>query len=191
MIVTGSNLVNVVSIQFNGLAAPVYGAREDGIAGRNQVLQEPPGSDYDVTPDGTATSTTEFDVGGLGPPVVSWFTPVLGPVGTEITFQGSNLVHVTGISFNGTDATFSTFVGSDRVRSDQCDHRPHHRHDSAGFVHDCAELCGHECRRAGHYRVSPLDGYPGTVVALTGTNFTLTAHVWFGDVPATPSLSWR
>jgi hypothetical protein len=42
------------------------------------------------------------------PPVITGLNPTSGPVGTAVVISGSNLTGVTGISFNGTAATFTT-----------------------------------------------------------------------------------
>ena len=45
------------------------------------------------------------------PPALTRLSPGKGKVGSPVTISGTNLADATGVSFNGTDATFS--VGSD------------------------------------------------------------------------------
>jgi hypothetical protein len=44
---------------------------------------------------------------GIGPPVISSFQPLFGPVGTSVTISGSNFSGVQAVTFNGVAATFS------------------------------------------------------------------------------------
>ncbi len=49
---------------------------------------------------GTNVSTTNFVVSGSGPSITD-FTPTNGPVGTDVTINGGNLLTVTNVTFNG------------------------------------------------------------------------------------------
>jgi len=42
-----------------------------------------------------------------GPPKITGFTPATGPVGTQVTIQGTALLGVTSVTFNGVAATFT------------------------------------------------------------------------------------
>ncbi|MGQ9897983.1 MAG: IPT/TIG domain-containing protein [Acidobacteriota bacterium] len=58
------------------------------------------------TPDGTATSATDFTVFG-SEPTITGFTPTSGPVGTVVTITGTNFEDVDYVDFNDTPATFT------------------------------------------------------------------------------------
>lgn len=59
-----------------------------------------------TTPGGVAVSTSSFSV--VGPqPTITGFTPNLGPVGTQVTISGLNLVSATSVSFGGVSAPFA------------------------------------------------------------------------------------
>ena len=64
-----------------------------------------------ATVNGTATSAQEFQVLTVPAPVVTTFAPSSGPPGTMVDFQGSGLVNVTNVAFNGVNAQFSTLFG--------------------------------------------------------------------------------
>lgn len=53
---------------------------------------------------------------GDGRPVVSSFSPGSGEVGSYVEITGSNFYSVTGVGFQGANATLFTFPASDRIR---------------------------------------------------------------------------
>jgi hypothetical protein len=74
------------------------------------------GEYYDATPttlsgDNWQTRIGSFQLPGCSStvpaPTVSGFSPVQGPVGTQVTISGSNFTGATAVTFNGTPASFS------------------------------------------------------------------------------------
>src|SRR6266498_94859 len=60
-----------------------------------------------TTPGGTATSSTSFDVTSPLAPTISSFSPSSGPVGTQVTINGSNFVNVSKVTFSNVSASFT------------------------------------------------------------------------------------
>src|SRR5881409_319944 len=58
-----------------------------------------------TTPDGTASSASSFTV--INPPTISSFMPGSGPVGTNVTINGTNFTGASAVLFNGTSASFT------------------------------------------------------------------------------------
>src|SRR6266508_5053237 len=56
------------------------------------------------SPDGTATSSTNFTVTGAGAPTITSFNPTSGPVGTSVTISGTNFTGATQVSINNVNA---------------------------------------------------------------------------------------
>ena len=66
----------------------------------------------DVTnTDGTATSSTNFDVTQVPAPTITSFTPTSGPIGTSVVITGTNFsgtgFTTSSVKFNGLTATFT------------------------------------------------------------------------------------
>ena len=60
-----------------------------------------------TTPNGTATSATDFTVGSAPAPQITSFLPISGPVGTKVTITGTGFTGATAVDFNGAlDPTF-------------------------------------------------------------------------------------
>ena len=57
-----------------------------------------------TTPINTVVSAADFTV---GPPLITSFSPTIGPVGTVVTINGSNFTGVNSVRFNGTTASFT------------------------------------------------------------------------------------
>lgn len=65
------------------------------------------------TPGGLIISTNSFRV----LPNITGFSPVLGPVGTQVTILGTSFINVTNVTFNNTRATNYTVVSSGEIRA--------------------------------------------------------------------------
>jgi hypothetical protein len=57
-----------------------------------------------MSPDGTATSSTNFAVTMTGAPTITSFNPTSGPVGTSVRINGTNFTGATAVSFDNVNA---------------------------------------------------------------------------------------
>ena len=132
------------------------------------------GGDYG---DGTVFSLSV----GLGPFVET--LPTSGKVGAAVIILGSNLTGTTGVSFNGTAATF-TVVSSTEIKTNVPNGA------TTGTV--TVTTPGGALNSNVIFRVtpqiksfSPTSGPVGTPVTITGVSLTQTTKVTFGGVKAT------
>jgi uncharacterized repeat protein (TIGR03803 family) len=104
VIVTGSNLSGVTSLQFNGVAANFT------INSNSQISATVPANATSGlvratnTAGITTASTAPFTV--TVPPVITSFSPTSGPVGTSVVITGSQFTYTKGVQFNNVDATY-------------------------------------------------------------------------------------
>jgi hypothetical protein len=116
--INGSNFNGTTSVRFNGVAATSF-----SIKSATQIQATVPSSatsgKVSVTnAGGTTTSASSFMVTvAAPPPTISSFTPLSGPVGTEVTINGTNFVGVTGLKFNGVAASSFTIESATRIRA--------------------------------------------------------------------------
>jgi uncharacterized repeat protein (TIGR03803 family) len=66
-----------------------------------------------TTPSGTLKSAQTFKV----LPVISSFTPTIGPVGTQVTITGTGLTGATKVTFGGVKATVFSVVSGTQVKA--------------------------------------------------------------------------
>ena len=184
---TGTNFTGATTVTFNGVAATAF-----TVVSATQITATVPTSATTgkigvTTPGGTATSTASFTV--VGPPTITSFTPVSGPVGTKVTITGTNLTGATAISFNGIVATTVTLTSATSVSATV----------PAGATTGTISITtpGGATNSATVYTVTiplatvtkltPATGGVGTSVTLTGTNFTgATAVLFTGATATTP-----
>jgi len=136
-----------------------------------------------TNPAGTGTSASDFYV--IVSPSIGSFNPVSGPVGTLVTLTGSGFTGVTILNFNGVaDSTFS--VDSDTQIS---------AHVPSGATTgpiSVTNLAGSDTsiddftviKTPTITSFDPMSGPVGTVVRISGSDFTGTTDVSFGGTSA-------
>lgn len=109
--IDGGDFTGATQVAFNGKASPDW-----DITSVSQILATVPseagvGPITVVTPNGTATSFTDFIGTGAGP-IITNIMPISGMTGDPIVISGFNLILVTNVLFNGVNA-LSNVVTSD------------------------------------------------------------------------------
>lgn len=133
-----------------------------------------------TTPGGAFITTTDF----LVLPSVLSFSPTGGVPGTVVTIDGGTLTGTTGVRFGGAAATTFTNISATRITAvvpaaavsgPISVVTPNGTNSSAGTFYLAPVVTG----------FTPLQGTPGTVVKITGKNFTNATAVAIGttDVP--------
>lgn len=107
VVITGTNLLGVTSVQFNGLTAPDFTVLSNGAIRVTVPLSATTGKILVNAPAGFSQLTNNFVV----QPTINGFTPTLGPAGTSVTLFGANFnVGTPVVSFNGVLAAAPTSV---------------------------------------------------------------------------------
>jgi hypothetical protein len=103
----GTNLLNVSSVLFNGIASPWSGAGMDGSFYTAVVPTDATtGPVTIVNRSDTFTTSDNFTVLGFPPPQINAFRPESASVGTALTLEGRGLLRATEVRFNGVPAAF-------------------------------------------------------------------------------------
>lgn len=101
--ITGSGLTGVSSVRIGGTPAPFSLVNDSTV-----TITIPSASASGVisltTPGGTATSSGSFTV---SPPNIVSFSPLNGPVGTQVTISGQFLTGTTSVTLNGVSVPFT------------------------------------------------------------------------------------
>ncbi len=78
------------------------------------ITQGSDGNLYGSTFDGgTNNQGTLFKLPLTAPPSITSFSPASGPIGSAVLIKGTNFTGVTGVSFNGIPASFTTYSSID------------------------------------------------------------------------------
>ncbi|KAA9327185.1 T9SS type A sorting domain-containing protein [Hymenobacter busanensis] len=139
---------------------------------------------------GTATQNVAVSGTVNAPaPTVSSFTPTTGPVGTVVTINGTGFTGTTRVTFNGTTATTFNVLNSTQISATVPTGA------TTGTI--AVTTPGGTGTSTGTFTVTtpvalptissftPTSGPVGTVVTITGTNFTSAATVSFNGTAAT------
>ena len=171
--VTGTNFTGTTSLKLNGGNITGYTVVDPNTI----TFTVPPGATSGqisvTTPNGTATSTGSYTV--TVPPTITSFTPPSGPVGTVVTVTGTGFTGTTDLKLNGTSVTGYTVVSNTQITFTV---------PSGATTGTVSVTTPNGTATGPTYTVTtpsgpptitsfgPTSGPVGTVVTVTGTNFT-------------------
>jgi IPT/TIG domain-containing protein len=185
--VQGTNFTGATAVKFNGTADPSFVVNSSTDISAHVPTGATSGTISVTTPNGTGTSSTSFTVtgGGGNPPTVTSFTPASGPVGTSVAITGTNFTGATSVTFNGTAASTFTVNSSTTI---------HATVPTGATTGKIAVTTGNGTGTSlTNFTVTtvapkptitgftPTQGFPGTKVTITGTNFTGATSVKLGS----------
>jgi hypothetical protein len=187
--IQGTNFTGATSVKFNGTPDPSYVVNSSSDISAHVPTGATSGFITVTTPSGTGTSSTQFVVSSANGPTVSSFQPTSGPVGTNVSITGTGFTGATAVTFNGTQAVNFT------VNSDTSINANVPGGASTGPI-AVTTLIG-TGQSSTNFTVTtvspgptitgftPTQGFQGTVVTITGTNFTGATSVKLGTTVAT------
>ena len=182
VVILGNNLLGALSVQFSGLSAPDFNVLSNtGI----RVTVPPNATNGKIrvnTPGGSAETTAEFTV----PPTILGFTPAFGPIGSSVVVTGANFIAGTPvIRFNGVQAATpaATNISFGKVTVQVPGGA------TSGPLTVTTTNGTHQSEMLFYIpptitSLSPTHGPAGTIVLITGLNFTNASAVEFGGKPA-------
>ncbi|MCG8603698.1 DNRLRE domain-containing protein, partial [bacterium] len=181
--VFGSNLNGTTAVRFSGLAASSFDLDSNTQLRVTVPVGAGSGAISVTNGDGTASSVNSFSV--LKPPTISSFAPTSGPVGQEVTIGGSNFSGLTDITFNGISATNINLDSDTQVRAQVP------LGASTGPI-TVSNALGSAATQSNFsvtnlpsiFSFTPATGIAGTVVTITGINFTDVSGVAFNGISA-------
>jgi hypothetical protein len=188
--VQGTNFTGATQVTFNGTSDTSYIVNSSSDITAHVPLGAGTGPIAVTTSSGTGTSSSNFTVtgGGGSSPTVTSFNPTSGPVGTSVTINGTNFTGVTSVNFNTTAATSYTVNSSVKITATV---------PTGATTGPIAVTTGGGTGTSStSFTVTtsapppvitgftPTRGFPGTVVTISGNNFTGATSVTLGGKAA-------
>lgn len=176
--VSGSGFTGASGVAFNGISSAFF-VQSDGII----LTQVPAGATtglISVTVGANTVSSVDTFYVQQSTPTLTNFTPAAGPIGTNVTINGTNLNLIDSVRFNGVLATFN-FVSASQITSIV----------PTGATTGPIEIFDNGVRyaSASNFTVTlgtpaiisfdPVSGPTGTVVTIVGNNFLNASQVAF------------
>jgi hypothetical protein len=184
ILITGTNFSGLQNVTFGGYTT-IYRTAVSNTTIKAVVGTGATGDVLVRTPGGNATLA---GFTWMPPaPVITSFTPTSGISGTVVTITGDNFTGATGVTFGGVAATYSivnattiTATVASGASGDVAVTGPGGTGTLAGFtfVPPAPVITS----------FTPTSGNTGTVVTITGNNFTGATGVTFGGVAATYTI---
>jgi hypothetical protein len=177
--VTGMNFTGATAVSFGGTAAASFNVVNATTI--TAVVAAGTSGNVSVTTPGGTASLSGFTF--IPPPTISSFTPTSGGPGVTITITGTNFTGATAVSFGGTAANSFNVINSTTISAVVAS-------GASGNV--SITTAGGIANMAGFTFIpgpvinsfAPTSGFTGTVITITGSNFTGASSVSFGGVPA-------
>lgn len=182
--INGSNFTGASQVKFNGVAG-IFSIISETEIRATVPAGASSGAISVTTSGGTATSAGDFSVTPPPPPAVDSFTPIRGPVGTQVTITGNNFLGATEVAFNGVAGTNLAVLSNTQVRASVP--------ASATMGPIRVTAPGGSVTSAEVFTVTvppsissftPNNGPPGTQVTINGNNFNGVTQVAFNGVVA-------
>lgn len=182
--IQGQNLVNVTTVQFNGVNAsflPVGGTLRATVPANATT-----GPITVTTLSGSSTSAQSFTVTLGPPPTISDFSPATGEPGTAVEIRGTFLRDVISVKFNGVEAAFtnSLFRPLSAVVPLAATTGPITVATRAGTVSSAQPFTVVNPKAPEISQFSPESGGPGALIQIFGTNLANVVSVEFNGVKA-------
>ncbi len=182
--VLGSNFGPTTAVKFNGRPAARFAVVSATRLTATVAAGTTTGPITVTGPNGTATSATPFVVGTA--PVVVSFAPASGPEGSTVVVRGTGFTGATRVAFGGIAAVTFTVNSATQITATVpvgattgpvAVTTPVSTGQSASsfVVIQAPEIAA----------FTPGRGFPGTVVTITGNNFSTASQVTFGGAAAT------
>jgi hypothetical protein len=175
--ITGSNFKGVAGVSFGGVAASSFTVVNSTTITAT-VSTGTSGNISITTASGTATMGWFYFA-----PSIASFTPAIAGTGLSVTITGTGFIGVTNVSFGGISASSFTIVSPTTIvavvaagsTGDVSVTSSGGTATLSGFIYALAPAVN---------SFSPMNGGTGTVVIITGTNFSGATQVTFGGASA-------
>ncbi len=183
----GTDFVDVTGVTFKNTAAAF-----DTVSPTKVTATVPTGAMTGkisvITPDGTATTATDFTVtAAASAPTITSFSPASGPIGTSVTINGSNFTGPMSVKFNGVSANFNVNSAGTKITTKVPSGATSGKiivTTPGGTATSATDFTVTTSAMPTISSFSPASGPIGASVTINGSNFTGAMSVKFNGVSA-------
>jgi hypothetical protein len=181
--IVGTSFTNASAVRFGSVVATPFTIVDDNTITTTVPATAATATVAVTTPGGMATSPAPFVV--IKAPTLSSFSPAVGPEGTLVTINGTNLGSVMAVSFNGVNASPVTIVSATSIRVTVPAGATTGRVGVANPAGSVTSAAGFRVAPR-IVSVAPSQATPGTIVTIAGATFQGATAVKFGPVAVAP-----
>ncbi|MBL0211438.1 MAG: IPT/TIG domain-containing protein [Holophagaceae bacterium] len=181
--ITGTHLTGATAVSFNGTNAPSFTVGSSTQITATVPLGATSGPIAVTTPGGTATSSTSFIV-AVPAPTITGFNPTSGVVGTSVAVSGTNFSGASAVTFNGIAASFTIEDSTQLTATVPATASGPITVTTPGGTATSASSFTVTVPAPAITGFSPASGSVGSIVVITGTNFSGASAVAFNSVSA-------
>ncbi len=183
--ITGTKFTGATSVKFNEVTATFT------VDATTQITTTVPvgaltGKITVTTSTGTATNAADFTV--LTTPVITGFSPISGAIGATVILSGANFTGITGVRFNGVTTAFTVNSSTQITTTVPVGATTGRLAVNSASVTNASTANFTVTPLPVISGFSPATGVAGSLVVVTGVNFTGTTSVTFNGTTATSSL---
>jgi len=182
---TGAGFSGATAVSFNGTAAAGFVVDSNTQLRATVPAAATTGPISVTNAAGDGSSATHFTV--IVAPSITSFTPLEGPVGTEVTISGAGFAGVTAVGFNGTPAVQFTLDSGAQLRAivpAGATTGPISVTNAAGTAGSATDFTVVALAAPTIGGFTPTSGPVGTGVTITGTGFGSVTEVSFNGALA-------
>jgi Leucine-rich repeat (LRR) protein len=187
VVLSGAYFTGTTSVKFNGIAATSYTVNSSTQITATVPVGATSGKIRITTPTGYVVSNTNYAV-NVFTPVITSFTPTAGLIGSSVVISGDYFNNASSVTFNGVSATFTINSNSQITATVPSG-------VSTGPI--AVTTPSGTGTSATNYdpvlapsisSFTPISGFVGTQVQITGSEFTTVSSVRFNNITSSYTL---
>ena len=185
--ISGAYFTGTTSVKFNGVAATSYTVNSSTQITATVPVGATSGKIRITTPTGYVVSNTNYTVNVFAP-VITSFTPTAGLIGSSVVISGDYFNNASSVTFNGVSATFTINSNSQITATVPSGVSPGPIAVTTPSGTGTSATNYDPVLAPSISSFTPISGFVGTQVQITGSEFTTVSSVRFNNITSSYTL---